>query len=54
MESIRWLAGLANRAGVRRIVINGSFTTARLEPNDVDCALLIEPGFPLDGGRKPN
>jgi predicted nucleotidyltransferase len=48
MESIRWLVDLARRAGVVRIVVNGSFTTGRLEPNDVDCALLIEPGFPLD------
>ncbi len=48
MESIRWLTNLARRAGVRRIVINGSFTTAVLEPNDVDCALLIGPGFPQD------
>jgi hypothetical protein len=52
MESIRWLVDLARRAGVGRIIINGSFTTARLEPNDVDCALLIEPGFPLDEGAE--
>jgi hypothetical protein len=48
MESIRWLVDLARRAGVQRIVINGSFVTAVLEPNDVDCALLIGPGFPRD------
>jgi hypothetical protein len=48
MESIRWLVDLARRAGVRRIVLDGSFTTAVLEPNDVDCALLIGPGFPQD------
>lgn len=48
MESIRWLMDLAGPAGVRRVVINGSFTTAVLEPNDVDCALLIGPGFPQD------
>ncbi len=48
MESIRWLMDLARRAGVRRVVINGSFTTAVLEPNDVDCALLIGRGFPQD------
>ena len=48
MESIRWLVDLARRAGVQRIVINGSFATAVLEPNDVDCALLIGPGFPQD------
>jgi hypothetical protein len=48
MESIRWLVDLARRAGVQRIVPNGSFATALLEPNDVDCALLIGPGFPRD------
>ncbi len=48
MESVRWLVDLARRAGVRRIILNGSFATAALEPNDVDCALLIGPGFPQD------
>ena len=48
MESLRWLADLAQRAGVERIVINGSFATDVLEPNDVDCVLLIGPGFPND------
>ena len=48
MESVRWLVDLARRAGVQRIVLNGSFATAVLEPNDVDCALLIGPGFPQD------
>jgi hypothetical protein len=44
MESIRWMIGLALRARVRRIVLNGSFVTDIMEPNDVDCVLLIEPG----------
>jgi hypothetical protein len=44
MESLRWLVELARRAGVRRLIINGSFVTERLEPNDVDCVLLAEPG----------
>src|SRR5438093_3300064 len=48
MESLRWLVDLARRAGVQRIVVNGSFVTDRAEPNDVDCVLLIGPGFPLD------
>jgi hypothetical protein len=48
MESIGWLMDLARRAGVQRIVLNGSFATAAMEPNDVDCALLIGPGFPQD------
>lgn len=48
MESLNWLIDRARRAGVARIVINGSFTTAVFEPNDVDCVLLIEEGYPRD------
>ena len=44
MESVRWLVDLAVRAGVRRIVLNGSFVTDIMEPNDVDCVLLFAPG----------
>lgn len=52
MESLVWLVDLARRAGVARLVINGSFATALAEPNDVDCALLIEPGFPKDAAAE--
>jgi len=48
MESLRWLVDLAHRAGVERLVINGSFVTDVLEPNDVDCVLLIGADFPRD------
>ena len=48
MESLHWLVTLARRAGVVRLVVNGSFTTDVFEPNDVDCVLLIEAGFPKD------
>jgi hypothetical protein len=48
MESLRWLVDLARRAGVLRIVINGSFVSDAYEPNDVDCALLIGPDYPSD------
>ena len=48
MESIDWLIDLAARAGVRRIVLNGSFVTDIIEPNDVDCVLLIGPGASKD------
>lgn len=40
MESIRWMLEVARRAGVRRIVLNGSFVTDIIEPNDVDCVML--------------
>jgi hypothetical protein len=48
MESLSWLLDLARRAGISRIVVNGSFTTDIYEPNDVDCVLLIGTGFPQD------
>jgi hypothetical protein len=48
MESVRWMVDLAVRAGVQRIVLNGSFVTDIMEPNDVDCVLLIGRGFPAD------
>jgi hypothetical protein len=48
MDSLRWMIDLATRAGVRRIVLNGSFVTDIIEPNDVDCVLLIGVGSPKD------
>jgi len=52
MESLRWMIELARRAGVERIVVNGSFVTDKLEPNDVDCVLLVGTGFPRDGSAE--
>ena len=48
MESVRWMVELARRAGVKRIVLNGSFVTDIMEPNDVDCALLVGAAYPDD------
>ncbi len=48
MQSLRWLLDVAWRAGVERLVINGSFTTDVPEPNDVDCVLLMGTDFPSD------
>ena len=48
MESLRWLVDMAKRAGVGRLVINGSFVTDVFEPNDVDCVLLIDPSQPYE------
>jgi len=48
MESLGWLVEAAVRAGVERIVINGSFVTDVLEPNDVDCVVLPGPSVSLD------
>lgn len=52
MESLCWLVDLAYRTGVTRLVINGSFTTDVFEPNDVDCVLLIQSGFPRDSAAE--
>lgn len=48
MESVQWMVDLAERAGAERIILNGSFVTDIIEPNDVDCLLLIGPGYPDD------
>jgi hypothetical protein len=44
MESMRWMVDLAVKAGAARIILNGSFVTDIIEPNDVDCVLLFLPG----------
>lgn len=48
LESLGWLVDAARRAGILRIILNGSFVTDALEPNDVDCALLTPLDFPRD------
>lgn len=48
IESVRWLVDLAQRAGVQRIVLNGSFVTDIMDPNDVDCVLLLAADYPRD------
>jgi hypothetical protein len=41
----------ARRAGVRRLLVNGSFVTAKLAPNDVDVVILPGPGYPREGPK---
>lgn len=48
MESLGWLVDLAKRAGVKRLILNGSFVTDAMEPNDIDCVLLVAKGFAPD------
>jgi hypothetical protein len=48
IESLRWMVESAIRAGAERIVLNGSFVTDRMEPNDVDCVVLVGLGYPAD------
>lgn len=38
----------ARRAGVERIIVNGSFVTAKKSPNDVDIVILPGPNYPRD------
>jgi hypothetical protein len=47
-ESLEWLIDVLKRSGASRLVINGSFVTDDPEPNDVDCVVLIDAGFPRD------
>ncbi|HET6250548.1 MAG TPA: hypothetical protein VFE47_22870 [Tepidisphaeraceae bacterium] len=44
-ESLRWLLPICHRAGISRMLVNGSFVTAREEPMDVDIALLQGPAY---------
>jgi len=48
MDSVRWMVDLAAKAGAERIVLNGSFVTDIIEPNDVDCVILFQRGAKKD------
>jgi hypothetical protein len=52
MQSLGWLVDIAQRAGIARIIINGSFVTDVLEPNDADCVLLIGPDYPREAAAE--
>ncbi len=41
----------ARTAGVRRLMVNGSFVTGKLAPNDVDVVFLPGPDYPRQGPR---
>ena len=47
-QSLQWLVPICRRAGIAKLLINGSFVTDRLEPNDVDCVLLQGPAYRTD------
>jgi hypothetical protein len=47
-DSLIWMMETGRRAGVRRLIVNGSFVTDVDEPNDVDCVLLVDENFPED------
>ena len=42
LDFIQW----AQAADVQRLVVNGSFVTDKIEPNDVDIVILPGPGYP--------
>ncbi len=42
VQFVRW----ARRAGVIRVIVDGSFVTSKLSPNDVDIVILPGPGYP--------
>ena len=48
MESLRWLVPIAQSAGIKRLIVNGSFVTNTDKPNDVDCVLLTDDDYPKD------
>lgn len=41
----------AKTAGIRRLLVNGSFVTGKLSPNDVDIVVLPGPGYPRQGKK---
>jgi hypothetical protein len=40
----RWIP-LARQVGARRLLVDGSFVTAKTDPNDVDVVVLLPPNF---------
>lgn len=44
-DSLRWLLPKCRAVGILKILINGSFGTAKADPNDVDCVLLVADDF---------
>lgn len=44
LKFVEW----ARRAGVLRLIVNGSFVTAKVSPNDVDLIVLPGPDYPRD------
>ena len=45
MQSLRWLVEMCRRDDVQRLVVNGSFVTAKPVPDDIDCVLLAGSTF---------
>jgi hypothetical protein len=51
MSELRDFISAAKKVGVRRLMVNGSFVTGRLAPNDVDVVVLPGPDYPRGGPK---
>ena len=47
-DELLYFVGWARRAGVLRLIVNGSFATATIAPNGVDLVVLPGPDYPRD------
>lgn len=50
-QSLRWLVPMCRSAGILRLLINGSFVTAKQDPNDVDCVARSGPIYDDDSAE---
>src|SRR5437588_9483697 len=51
IDELRKFIETAWAAGVRRVLVNGSFVTGKLAPNDVDVVILPGPDYPRQGAN---
>lgn len=47
-ESLAWAVEAAQKAGISRFIIDGSFVDRKSDPNDADCILLAYSDYPRD------
>ena len=48
VDELAQFVAWATEAGVRRLIVNGSFVTMKVSPNDVDIVILPGPDYPRD------
>jgi len=51
IDELQHFIEAAKSAGIRRLLVNGSFVTGKLSPNDVDVVFLPGPDYPRKGRR---
>ena len=49
IRELEWFIEAAIAAGIRRLLVNGSFVTGKLCPNDIDVVILPGDGYPRKG-----